>query len=59
MACYEPGERSRLIYAIREYRDRNDTPKGFGWRDFRDLIVRACIQLGGPLVLAWDNVRPN
>ncbi|MEV8351793.1 hypothetical protein ACFVTT_24005, partial [Streptomyces niveus] len=31
---------SRLIYAIREYRGRKDEPKGFGWRDFRDLIVR-------------------
>ncbi|WP_435887738.1 IS630 family transposase, partial [Streptomyces niveus] len=40
MTCYKPGERSRLIYAIREYRGRKDEPKGFGWRDFRDLIVR-------------------
>ncbi|MEU3065217.1 transposase [Streptomyces subrutilus] len=60
MACYKPGRRSRLIYAIREYRGRKDEPKGFGWRDFRDfrdLIVRARIQLGGPIVLVWDNVR--
>jgi hypothetical protein len=57
MACYKPGERSRLIYAIREYRGRKDEPKGFGWRDFRDLIVRARIQLGGPIVLIGDNVR--
>ncbi|WUH92331.1 transposase [Streptomyces sp. NBC_00433] len=57
MACYKPGERSRLISAIREYRGRRDEPKGCGWRDFRDLIVRARIQLGGPIVLVWDNVR--
>ena len=57
MACYKPGERSRLIYAIREYRGRKHEPKGFGWRDFRDLIVRAHAQLGGPIVLVWDNVR--
>ncbi|MFE1752866.1 transposase [Streptomyces anandii] len=57
MTCYKPGERSRLIYAIREYRGRKDEPKGFGWRDFRDLIVRARIQLGGPIVLVWDNLR--
>ncbi|WP_370062981.1 transposase [Streptacidiphilus sp. MAP5-3] len=56
MACYKPGERSRLIYAIREYRGRKDEPKGFGWRDFRDLIVRARTQLGGPIVLVWDNL---
>ncbi|MEU2554598.1 hypothetical protein ABZ589_23455 [Streptomyces sp. NPDC013313] len=29
----------------------------FGWRDFRDSIVRALIQLSGPIVLVWDNVR--
>jgi len=57
MTCYKPGQRSRLIYAIREYRGRKDEPKGFGWRDFRDLIVRARTQLGGPIVLVWDNVR--
>ncbi|MBN6541470.1 transposase [Streptomyces bryophytorum] len=57
MTCYKPGERSRLIYAIREYRGRKDEPKGFVWRDFRDLIVRARIQLGGPIVLVWDNLR--
>ncbi|MFE5192068.1 transposase [Streptomyces sp. NPDC056628] len=57
MTCYKQGERSRLIYAIREYRGRKDEAKGFGWRDFRDLIVRARIQLGGPIVLVWDNLR--
>ncbi|MFI8347661.1 transposase [Streptomyces sp. NPDC085596] len=57
MACYKPGERSRLIYAIREYRGRKDEPKGFGWRDFRNLVIRARLPLGGPIVLVWDNVR--
>ncbi|MFB7031783.1 MULTISPECIES: transposase [unclassified Streptomyces] len=57
MACYKLRERSRLIYAIREYWGRKDQPKGFGWRDFRDLIVRARIQLGGPIMLVWDNIR--
>ncbi|MFJ5975040.1 transposase [Streptomyces sp. NPDC093060] len=57
MTCYKPGERSRLTYAVREYRGHKGERKGFGWRDFRDLIVRARIQLGGPIVLVWDNVR--
>jgi transposase len=57
VACYRPGERSRLIYAIRAYRGRKGEPKGFVWRDFRDLIVRARLQLGGPIVLVWDNAR--
>ncbi|MFF9607776.1 winged helix-turn-helix domain-containing protein [Streptomyces sp. NPDC014684] len=29
----------------------------FGWRDFRDLMVRARIQLGRPIVHVWNNVR--
>ncbi|MFC8584475.1 transposase [Streptomyces sp. NPDC057217] len=57
MTCCKPGERLRLIYRIREYRGRKDEPKGFGWRGFRDLIVRARIQLDGPIVLVWDNIR--
>ncbi|MER5537683.1 transposase [Streptomyces mirabilis] len=57
MICYKAGERSRLIYSIREYNGRKDQPRGLGWRDFRDLLVRARIQLGGPIVLSWDNVR--
>lgn len=57
MTCYKPGERSRLIYAIREYRGRKDEPKGFGWKDYRDLVIRAHTQLGGPIVLVWDNLR--
>ncbi|MFF8840298.1 transposase [Streptomyces sp. NPDC015130] len=57
MACYKPGERTRLFYTIRKYRGLKDEPKGFGWRDFRDLIVRARVQLGGPIVLVWDHVR--
>lgn len=57
MTCYKAGKRSRLIYAVREYRGRKNQPKGFGSRDFRDLLVRARIQLDGPIVLVWDNVR--
>ncbi|MEU7316430.1 transposase [Streptomyces sp. NPDC007083] len=56
MTCYRTGERSRLIYAVREYNGRKNQPKGFGWRDFRDLILRARSQLGGPIALVWDNV---
>ncbi|MFD9687045.1 transposase [Kitasatospora sp. NPDC001309] len=53
------GGRSRLIHRIRKDQDqgRKDEPKGFGRRDFRDLIVRARSQLGGPIGLVRDNVR--
>jgi hypothetical protein len=57
MGCYQPGCRSRRFYAVREYRGRVGQPNGFGWRDLRDLVVRARIQLGGPLLLARDYVR--
>lgn len=57
MTCHKPGERSWMFYAVREYNGRKDQPKGFGWRDFRDLLIRARIQRGGPIVLVWDNVR--
>jgi transposase len=57
LTCYKPGQRSRLFYAVREYRGRKGEPKGIGWQDLRDLLVRAHIQLGGPIVLVWDNLR--
>lgn len=47
----------RLFHAVREYTGRKDQSKGFGRRDFRGLLVRARIQLGGPIVVVWDNVR--
>ncbi|WP_323138318.1 MULTISPECIES: winged helix-turn-helix domain-containing protein [unclassified Streptomyces] len=56
MSCYTTGERARLIYAVREYRGRKNQPKGFGSRDFRALLVRARIQVGGPIVLVRGNV---
>ncbi|MEU8502057.1 hypothetical protein AB0C86_35870 [Streptomyces lavendulae] len=46
-----------MFYSVREYRGRKGEPKGIGWRDLCDLLVRAHIQLGGPIVLVWDNLR--
>ncbi|MBM7439285.1 hypothetical protein [Streptomyces sp. HB132] len=46
-----------MFYAIREYRGRKNEPKGFDWKDYRDLVIRAHTQLGGPTVLVWDNLR--
>ena len=57
LTCYKAGKRSRVFYSIREYRGRKGEPKGIGWRDLRGLLVRAHIQLGGPIVLVWDNLR--
>ncbi|GAA2359046.1 hypothetical protein GCM10010246_56230 [Streptomyces cuspidosporus] len=46
-----------MFHSVREYRGRKGEPKGIGWRDLRNLLVRAHIQIGGPIVLAWDNLR--
>ncbi|GGU41273.1 hypothetical protein GCM10010289_72720 [Streptomyces violascens] len=61
MCCYRPGETSRLIYRPRQHRrhkgaGRRDT---FTWTDYRDLAVRAHIQLGAPIVLIWDNLNTH
>lgn len=34
---------------------RRDGRKSFSWRDCRDLLIAAHQQLGGPIVLVWDN----
>ncbi|WP_435840658.1 winged helix-turn-helix domain-containing protein [Streptomyces bobili] len=31
--------------------------RGFTWQDYRDLLVRAHLQLGGPVVVIWDNLK--
>lgn len=58
LVCYKPGERSRLIY--RPCPDkRADGRKSFSWKDYRDLIQTAHDQLGGPIVLVWDNLNTH
>ncbi|MDH6580817.1 hypothetical protein P3T29_006511 [Kitasatospora sp. MAP5-34] len=59
MSCYKKDQRSRLIYGFRVHRGRKGEPKGFTWKDYRDLILRARIQLGGPIVLVWDNLSAH
>ncbi|GGO99763.1 hypothetical protein GCM10012280_66950 [Wenjunlia tyrosinilytica] len=51
LTCHKPGHRSRLIYRPR----RDDGRKSFSWRDYRDLLIAAHQQLGGPIVLISDN----
>ncbi len=55
LCCNKPGERPRLVF--RHTGDRRaDGRKGFSWKDLRDLLTAARTQLGGPIVLVWDNV---
>jgi putative transposase len=55
--CYKPGERSRLIYRPRIQGHLRGDHRGFTWQDYRDLIVRAHLQLGAPVVVIWDNLN--
>nr|WP_239003515.1 transposase [Nocardia panacis] len=57
LTCYRPGQRSRLIR--RPYRhDRTTTGrKSFAWIDYRDSLIGAQRQLGGPIVVVRDNLN--
>lgn len=61
LCCYKPGERSRMIYRHILHDTHNCTTKAgrrsFAWTDYRDLLSAAHQQLGGPLVLVWDNLK--
>ncbi|MGW4425544.1 transposase [Streptosporangium sp. NPDC004631] len=57
-ACHKPGQRSRLIYRPR-LDTRPDERKSFAWSDYRDLLIAAHRQLGGPIVLVWDNLNTH
>ena len=60
MCCYKPGETSRLIYRPRRHRKHRGKGRDtFAWSDYRDLIVRAHIQLQAPIVLIWDNLNTH
>lgn len=57
--CYEPGEKSRLIHRSRAHLRLKGARKRFSWQDYRDLSVRAHIQLGGPIMVVWDNFNTH
>ncbi|HEX5302455.1 MAG TPA: hypothetical protein VFW50_36220 [Streptosporangiaceae bacterium] len=56
VACYRPGDRPHLFFKLRICRRRRGEPKGFTWRDYRDLITSAHHDLSAPLVWVWDYV---
>lgn len=59
LCCYKPGGQSRVIYRPRFHMPLKGARKSFAWTDYRDLAVRAHIQLGGPIVLVWDNLNTH
>jgi len=56
MVCAREGERTRLIYRMLVHHSgRRGEKPGFGERDFARLLDAAHQQLGGHIVLVWDN----
>ncbi|MFD3869519.1 transposase [Streptomyces sp. NPDC058623] len=50
--------RSRLVYRpIRHADHKNGGRKSFAGTEYRDLLIAAHQQLGGPIVLVWDNLN--
>jgi DDE superfamily endonuclease len=55
MIATRPGCRTRLIYRILPYHGRRSEAKGFRERDLAGMLDAAHQQLGGNIVLVWDN----
>jgi hypothetical protein len=56
LIAVRPGQRPRLIYRTHRGR-RGDTRKGFTEHEYARLLDAAHQQLGGPVVLIWDNLN--
>jgi putative transposase len=61
LIAVQPGHRPRLLY--RTHRGgrarRGDRRKGFTEADYAALLDAAHSQLGGPIVLVWDNLNTH
>jgi transposase len=59
LVCCKPGRRSRLIYRTIVHRGRRNERRSFAERDYIALLDAAHQQLGGPIVLIWDNLNTH
>jgi putative transposase len=60
LIAIKPGHRPRLIYRVHRARRRGrDQRKGFAETGCAALLDAAHQQLGGPLVLVWDNLNTH
>jgi transposase len=60
LICIKPGQRTRLIYRVHRSRARGkDRRKGFTEADYAQLLDAAHQQLGGSLVVVWDNLNTH
>jgi hypothetical protein len=58
LIAVRPGHLPRLIYRTHRAR-RSDKRKGFTETDYARFLDAAHQQLGGPLVLVWDNLNTH
>lgn len=60
LIAVKAGQQPRLIYRVHQGgRRRGETRKGFTEADYARLLDAAHQQLGGPLVLVWDNLNTH
>ncbi|MEU1276740.1 transposase [Streptomyces sp. NPDC005799] len=55
LVCHKVGRRTRLDFRMMVHRGRKGEKKGFREKDFASLLDDAHQQLGGNIVLVWDN----
>jgi transposase len=58
LIAVKPGHRPRLVYRTRTRRP-GDKRRGFTEKDYARFIDAAHQQLGGPLVVVWDNLNTH
>ena len=59
LVATKPGHRPRLIYRTHRGRRHGNRRKGFTEADYAALLDAAHQQLGGPIVLVWDNLNTH
>jgi putative transposase len=59
LIAIKPGCRPRLIYRVHHSRRGKDQRKGFTEPGYARLLDAAHQQLGGPIVLVWDNLNSH
>lgn len=59
LVATKPDRCARLIFRTRVHRGRKGEKKGFTERDYAALLDAAHQQLGGPIVLIWDNLNTH
>ena len=63
LVAVKPGQRPRLVYRTHRGRRRGSghggRRKGFTEADYAALLDAAHQQLGGPIVLVWDNLNTH